>query len=179
MYKKTIKLETDRLVLREFKLSDAREMFDAYTSKDIVTKYLRWMPHKSVEETTKYLKEVVLPKYEQEYTYCWAIEFKETGKVIGCIDIVSKDLTRKACTIGWVLSDDYWNRGIMTESAEKIVKFMFDEGFIRIQSHHQVENIASGRVMQKIGMSYEGRLKKYDLDRYGHIVDVDVYAITK
>lgn len=67
----------------------------------------------------------------------------------------------------------------MTEAAQKVVDFMFDEGFVRIQSHHHVGHIASGRVMQKIGMEYEGRLKLADLDRYGKIVDCEIYAITK
>ncbi len=179
MKKQTIKIETERCILRKFELKDARDMFESYCKKDVVTKYLRWMPHRSVEDTIKYLTDVVLPKYEQEYTYCWAIELKETGTVVGCIDIGSKDLSRKRCTVGWVLSDDYWGKGIMTEVARKVVDYMFKEGFVRIQSHHQIENIASGKVMQKIGMTYEGRLKKYDVDRYGKIVDCEIYAIVK
>lgn len=179
MEKQTIELETERCILRKFKLSDAGDMFKSYCSRDIVTKYLRWMPHKTPDDTIKYLSEVVLPKYAQDYTYCWAIELKETGKVIGCVDIVFKDLSTKKCTIGWVLSDDYWCRGIMTEVAKKVVDFMLEEGFVRVQSHHQIGNIASGRVMQKIGMTREGRLKKYDIDRYGQIIDCEIYAIVK
>lgn len=179
MKKETIRFETERLILRKFELGDARDMFEEYCSKDVVTKYLRWQPHKSVHDTTKYLSEIVLPKYEQEYSYCWAIELKKSGKVIGCVDIVQKDMMTKKCTIGWVLGDDYWGKGIMTEAAKTIVKFMFEEGFVRIQSHHQVDNIASGKVMQKIGMTHEGRLKKYDIDRYGNIIDCEIYAITK
>ena len=179
MEKQTIKLETERLILRKFKLSDAKDTFESYCSRDIVTKYLRWLPHKSIEDTLKYLTEIVLPKYEQDYTYCWAIELKETGKIIGCVDVHTKDLLTKKCTIGWVLSDEYWSKGIMTEAAQKVVDFMFEEGFIRVQSHHQIGHIASGKVMQKIGMTYEGRLKKYDIDRYGQIIDCEIYAIVK
>ncbi len=179
MEKQTIKLETERLVLRKFKLSDAPDMFESYCKKDVVTKYLRWMPHKSVEETIKYLTDVVLLNYKKKYTYCWAIELKETGKVVGCVDVHTKDLSTKKCTIGWVLSDEHWGKGIMTEAAKKVVEFMFEEGFVRIQSHHQIGNIASSKVMQKIGMSYEGRLKKYDVDRYGKIVDCEIYAIVR
>lgn len=179
MKRKTIKLETERLILRKFKISDAKDMYESYCSRDIVTKYLRWLPHKSVEDTIEYLREIVLPKYHQEYTYRWAIELKESKKVIGCIDIVYIDLSTKKCTIGWVLSDDYWSKGIMTEAAKKVVEFIFKEGFTRVQSHHHVENIASGKVMQKIGMTYEGRLRKYDLDRYGQIIDCEIYAIVK
>lgn len=178
MKKKTIKIETERLVLRKFKLDDAKDMFDSYCSRDIVTKYLRWLPHKDIKDTIKYLSEVVLPKYEQEYTYCWAIELKETGRVIGCIEVRPEFQTKK-CTVGWVLSDDYWSKGFMSEAAKVVIDFMFEEGFVRVQSHHQIGNIASGKVMQKIGMSYEGRLKKYDIDRHGRIVDCEIYAIVK
>lgn len=179
MKKQTIALDTERLILRKFKLSDALDMYESYCSRDIVTKYLRWMPHKSVEETIKYLSDVVLPNYKKEYTYCWAIELRETGKVIGCVDVHTKDLLTKKCTIGWVLSNDYWSKGIMTEASEKVIEFMFKEGFERIQSHHQIGNVASGKVMQKIGMSYEGRLKKYDIDRAGQIIDCEIYAIVR
>lgn len=179
MKKKTVKIETDRLILRKFKLEDAKDMFDSYCSKDIVTKYLRWLPHKSVEDTSKYLKEFVLPRYKQDYSYCWAIEFKETGKVIGCVDIFKIDLSTKKCTFGCVLSDEFWGKGIMTEAAKKVFDFIFEEGFIRIQSHHQIDNIASGKLLQKLGMEHEGTLKKFDIDRYGQIIDCEVYAIIK
>lgn len=177
MERQTIQLETERTILRKFKISDALDMFESYASKDIVTKYLRWLPHKSIEDTIKYLNEIVLPKYEQEYSYCWAIELKESGKIIGCIDAHAIELSTKRCTLGWVLSEDYWDKGLMTEVARKILDFMFSEGFVRVQSHHQIGNTASGRVMQKIGMTHEGRLRKYDIDRYGRIVDCEIYAI--
>ena len=179
MEKKTVTLETERLILRKFKLSDAQDMFDSYCSRDIVTRYLTWMPHPNVESTREFLEKVVLPEYDEEFTYRWAIELKETGKVIGSIDVVNKSLTAKRCTMGWVIGDDYWSKGIMTEAAKKVFEFLFDEGFVRIQSHHQKENLASGRVMQKVGMKHEGLLKKYDINRLGEIVDCELYAIVK
>ena len=179
MEKKTVTLETERLNLRKFKLSDAKDMFESYCGRDIVTRYLTWMPHKSEEDTKEFLEKIVLPEYDKEYTYRWAIELKETGKVIGSIDVVDMSIRAKRCTMGWVIGDDYWNKGIMTEAAKKVFEFLFEEGFVRIQSHHQKENLASGRVMQKVGMKHEGLLRKYDINRSGEIVDCDIYAIVK
>lgn len=179
MKKKTIELETDRLILRKFEITDASDIFKNYASREIVTKYLKWHPHKTIEATEDYLSKVVLPKYEEEYSYTWAIVLKETQEVIGCIDVVSKDLNAKKCTLGWVLSDNHWCKGLMTEAAKKVVEFLFDEGFVRIQSHHQIKNIASGKVMQKIGMNYEGILKKYDLDKFGELQDMKIYSIVQ
>lgn len=179
MKKKTKILKTDRLILRKFKISDGYDVFNHYASHEIVTKYLTWKPHKSLDDTIDYLNDVVLKRYESDYSYCWAITLKATGQVVGCIDVRSLDLSTKKCTLGWVLGDEFWGRGIMTEAAKVVVDYLFEEGFVRIQSHHHIENIASGRVMQKIGMKYEGTLKKYVLDKYGELQDCKIYAVTQ
>lgn len=57
----TKQIETDRLILRKFKLSDAEDMFKNYTTHEKVTKYLTWKPHKSIDDTRQYLRDVVLP----------------------------------------------------------------------------------------------------------------------
>lgn len=179
MEKRTIKLETDRLILRKFTIQDAQDMFDSYCSREIVTRFLRWLPHRTCEETSRYLDKVILSQYKQDYSYCWAIELKESGKVVGCVDIRSMDLSTMKCTLGCVLSDDYWQKGLMTEACKKIIEFMFQEGFVRVQSHCQTGNIASKTLLKKLGMTYEGTLRKYDIDRYGQIVDCEIYSIVK
>lgn len=95
----TIEIETDRLILRRFRLSDAQNMFDNYTSRDKVTEYLTWYPHKSIKDTEEYLTNLVLPEYDKPNTYRWAIVLKENNQVIGCIDVVSSnDGKRRAQT---------------------------------------------------------------------------------
>ena len=171
--------ETERLVLRRHEFSDAEDMYNNYCGNDNVTKYLSWATHESLESTKDYLKSVALPKYEKENTYLWAIVLKETNQVIGCIEASNVDLQLKSVMLGWVLSENYWGCGIMTEAACVIRDYLFSEGFVRIWAYHNVENLKSGRVMQKIGMLHEGTLKKYSFDNKGNYIDCELYAITK
>ncbi len=175
---KSIKFETERFVLRKFQSGDAKNMFDNYASKDVVTKYLSWKSHGAVEDTEGFLNNVVLPDYNNEYVYRWAIVWKETNEVIGCIDVVNMNGERTRAELGWVLSDEFWGRGIMPEAARLVIKYLFDEGFARIQAFHNVENKKSGRVMQKVGMTLEATMKNYSTDNEGNVIDVDMYSIT-
>lgn len=175
----TKSIETERLILRKFKLSDAKQMFENYTSREKVTEYLTWYPHKNLAATQDYLKGFVLPAYKEKSTYRWAIVWKENMQVIGCIDVVRLFDNRRCAELGWVISDDYWGRGIMPEAANEVLKYIFDLGYERIQAVHHVENAKSGRVMQKIGMQHEGTLRKYEVDKDGILCDCEMYAITK
>ena len=64
----TITIETNRLILRKFKLTDAKQMYNNYTSRDKVTEYLTWYPHKNVDDTKIYLQNIVLPEYKNKST---------------------------------------------------------------------------------------------------------------
>lgn len=173
----TKKIETERLILRRFELSDAKEMFDNYTSHEKVTAYLTWKPHKSVEDTKQYLKEVVLPAYQKLDCYRWAIVLKENGQVIGVIDApLSVDKNKKA-QLGWVIGDKYWGRGIMPEAGKAVLQYLFNIGYERIEAIHFVDNKKSGRVMQKIGMKHEGTLRKFHIDANGKLIDCEMYSI--
>ena len=177
----TNKIETERLILRKLQKFDAKDMFENYASRDVVTEFLPWFTHKTINDTNEYLDNVVLPDYEKEDTYRWAIVWKETGAVIGCIDVVEKWDKRFCAELGWVLSDDYWGRGIMPEAGREVLKILFGVGYRRIQARHDARNAKSGRVMQKIGMLHEGTFRKSRLDRdvEGQLNDVDMWAIVK
>lgn len=98
--------------------------------------------------------------------YSWAITLKKKDEPIGCIDVVgiSPDGVPE---IGYVLMYDKWGKGIMTEAVEGVIKELFKCGFQKVSACHHVENLASGKVMQKCGMSYTGTcmaLKKFGSD---------------
>lgn len=173
----TINLETERLILRKFTYDDANEMFENYCKYESVAKYVTWKAHRDVDETKKYLANVVLPDYRKAYTYKWAIVLKKTNQVIGCIDVVSKDLVKKSAEIGYALSEKYWGRGLMPEAGRVVVSYLFSQGFVRVWADHNVENLKSGRVMQKIGMTKEGTFRKFGISNNGTLVDCDVYSI--
>ena len=174
----TLTIETERLNLRRFKLSDADAMFKNYTNSEKVCEFLTWQPHEKIENTIEYL-EYILPLYEKLSTYRWAIELKETGEVIGAIDVIDSIDDKRRCELGWVLGDKYWGKGYMPEAAKAVIKYLFDVGYLRVQAIHDVANPKSGRVMEKAGMTYEGILKKYELNNKDELTDCAIWAIIK
>lgn len=140
-------LYTDRLILRPFKENDAEAMYRNWTYDERVAKYCRWYPHKDVSETEQYLKMCM------EAEYSWAITLKEKDEPIGCVDLVGINSVGVP-EIGYVLTYDYWGSGIMTEAVKAAVTELFRCGFDKIGACHCVDNPASGRVMEKVGMSY-------------------------
>lgn len=171
-------LETQRLILRPFKVGDEFDMFKNYCNDERVCKYLSWKPHLSIEKTKEYLQ-MTLEKYEFGLTYKWAIVLKETNEVIGAIDVINYKIEKHQASLGYVLGYNFWGKGIMAEAGKEVINHLFNEGFIRIDAWHIIENVNSGKVMQKMGMTYEGTLKKFDVDKNGKLQDMKLYAIVK
>ena len=172
-------IETERLILRRFQNDDEKQMFKNYTSSEKVTEFLTWRAHKQESDTKAYLENIVLPEYEKETTYRWAVVLKEIGEVIGCIDVVEQNDRKKCAELGWVIGENFWGKGIMPEAGKVVLETLFNVGYIRIQAIHHHANLKSGRVMQKLGMAHEGCLAKCNLDKDGNLVDCDIYAIIK
>lgn len=167
-------LTTERLVLRPFKASDAEAMFENWASDPEVTKFLTWTPHKSVEETR-----ALLTLWEEESkrpdVYHWAIAL--SGEVVGDIALVA--IHGENAVTGYCLSRKHWGKGIMTEAYAAVLKYLFEEvGFHRIESCHSVENPASGKVMEKCGLKFEGvKRKAFRLLSTGEWTDIACRAI--
>lgn len=174
----THELETERLILRKITVNDAEAMYNNWASDDVVARYVTWPPHQSVEET-KGLLEMWEKEYENDNCYRWVIELKNEKKAIGTVDVCRIKEDDETAEIGYCISRDYWNSGIVTEAAKSVVAYLLKEvGFYRIEAQHHLNNPASGRVMQKIGMKYEGVVRGGRLVKGEH-VDVAMYAILK
>lgn len=167
-------LTTRRLILRPFRADDAEEMFRNWASDPEVTKFLTWTPHKNIEETR-----ALLTLWEEEAkkpeTYHWAITF--AGELIGDIALVA--VHGENALTGYCLSRKFWGKGIMTEAYSAVLKYLFEEvGFHRIESCHSLENPASGKVMEKCGLKFEGvRRKAFRLLSTGKWTDIAYRAI--
>jgi len=86
----------------------------------------------------------------------------------------------RACEIGYSLGSKFWGQGITTEAATAVLDFLFCEvGFNRVTASHNEGNIASGKVLKKIGMSYEGTCREAALNKDGTLEDLILYAILK
>lgn len=176
-HKGTVYIETDRLILRKFEKEDAGDMFTNWANDPDVTKYLSWNVHKKISITREIINTWVY-SYKKTDFYNWAIVFKSDAKVIGSISLDNISNVHFRCEIGYCLSKVFWNRGLMTEALKSVVKYLFtDVGFKRIQAIHHTANYASGKVMLKAGMKYEGILRKYHLSNDGVLTDCKIYSI--
>lgn len=172
-------IESERLVLRQYTKSDAQSVFDNWACDPKVTKHLTWKPHANVAVTSGIIK-AWIDNYKKSDYYDWAITLKDTGVAIGSINIHNCEDRERRGEIGYCLSREYWNRGIMTEALQAVIGFGFKTvGFERIQATHHTDNPASGRVMQKAGMTHEGTLRKYNVRNDGSLTDSEMYAIIK
>lgn len=170
-------LETERLIFRKINLKDTKDMY-AYCSNPEVAKYVTWHAHRSVTNTKEFIK-YIMDQYELKKVAPWGMEFKENGQLIGTIDFVWWQPKNRAAEIGYVLHPDYWGKGIMAEACRKLVSFGFTQmDLIRIQARCVKENIASEKVMQKAGMTFEGTIRKGILLKGKH-QDIQLYSILR
>lgn len=173
----TKKLETNRLILRKINKTDYKQAYKNWCNSDKVEKYVTWSKHDN-ETITKELYDKWILEYDDKETYRWIIELKANKEVIGTIGVSKKFLAHSTCELGYCLGDKYWNQGIMTEAVKRVIKFLFEECEAKtIWAEYLENNPASGKVMVKAGMTYEGILRKRVTDKEGKRNDLIVYSI--
>ena len=170
-------LQTPRLLLRRFTMDDAQAMFDLWCNDPQVTRFLSWGPHGTIDNTKRLLKSW-RQRYEDTMFYNWCIEFE--GLPIGGIDLIMRSEKSLRAELGYCLSNRYKGRGIVTEAACAVLTYAFETvGLHKICAKHDVENPASGRIMQKLGMRQEGYMK-LDAQRLdGTYSDMVLYGILR
>lgn len=173
-------LDTDRLILRKIKKSDALEAYNNWCSNEAVSKYVVWSKHENVEETEK-LFDMWEKEYEDLTTYRWIAELKDTHELIGTIDVVSKKhLKYGVCEIGYCYGEKFWGLGYATEALKAVIKFLFEESEADvIFADYMSNNPASGVVMEKAGMKFDGVLRGRIIDKDGLRNDLGSYSVIK
>ncbi len=170
-------LETDRLILRKMSLDDAEAVF-AYASDPEVTRYVIWETHRSIEDSEGFLRSVV-ESYENAEEATWGIVYKGDRRFVGGCGIVGWDPAHARAEMGYVLSREYWGRGLMTEAVRAMIAFGFERiNLNRMEARCIAENVASARVMEKAGMIYEGTLRQREFIK-GAYQDMKVYSILR
>ncbi|MBC7088296.1 MAG: GNAT family N-acetyltransferase [Tissierellales bacterium] len=168
-------IRTDRLLIRRFKLTDLSDFY-YYAKNPNVGPNAGWDYHRSKEESLDILKNFVISDE------VWAIEYFSEKKVIGSIGL-HKDRKRDnkdAKMLGYVLSEDYWGKGIATEAAKSIIKYAFEELNIDILSvYHYPFNERSRNVILKCGFNFEGILRRATVTYDGKIYDDWCYSLTR
>ncbi|MBX2943050.1 MAG: GNAT family N-acetyltransferase [Cyclobacteriaceae bacterium] len=151
-------LETERLIIQRLKYEDAEEVFYAYASKLEATRFVSWPVHQSVADTNKYIKQAV-SDWREGVSYNYSLRTKEDAKLIGSIGVVNN---QGNIQLGYVVSPSVWNKGYATEAATGLLKQLIAwNGVYRIWTFVDIENVASQRVLLKVGMVEEVRLPNW------------------
>ncbi len=170
-------LETERLILRKLTIDDAGDVHE-YASSPEVTRYLIWEPHDSIEDSRAFINSA-LARYQTGAVAPWGIELKSQRKIIGTCDYISWRASHARAEIGYALSQRFWGQGIMTEAVSKIIEYGFRvKDLNRIQAVCEIPNIGSARVLEKVGMTFEGVLRQFMIQR-GAPRDLKMYAILR
>jgi len=151
-------LETARLRLRPPRIEDAHAVFESYPRDPAVSTYMPWSAHESLAETEDYLRGRIAAEGEGHRRY-WLVTCAADDAVLGMIGLKFVD---HHAEVGFVLARAAWNHGYMTEALQPILEFALAQpGMYRVWGYCDVENRASARVMEKVGMEREGLLRRY------------------
>lgn len=170
---------TDRLILRRLTKNDAYKAFENWCNRDGVDRYVLWKKHENIDITLMQYEKWVL-EYDNPKTFRWIVELKKDGNVIGTIDVANNYLKYGTCDIGYCYGDKFWGRGYASEALKAVIKYLFEEvDADLICAEHMSNNPASGKVMKKAGMKYEGILRSRVIDKNNIRNDLISYSITK
>ena len=171
-----MRLTTERLVLREFNQDDWPDVL-AYQSDPRYLRYYPWT-ERTPEDVGEFVHRFIAQQGEDPRTkFQLAIDLKSDTNLIGNCGIRMKSAGAHAADIGFELAPQHWGRGYATEAARAIVEFGFTElGLHRIWSWCIADNVASARVLEKLGMRLEGRLRENEYFK-GRWWDTLMFAI--
>lgn len=169
-------IETPRLLLREIQAEDEDDVHE-YASDPCVSRFESWGPNtreKTHEVITRWLK--IHEEWPRDETNL-AVELRCEQKLIGSVRLHVKDREKSSAYIGYVFNRRYWNQGYATEAARALVDRAFrDLNLHRIWATCDTRNVASSRVMEKIGMRREAHFVR-DAFQKGEWRDSYLYAI--
>lgn len=171
-------LHTERLLLRRMTLDDAEGMF-AYASDPEVTRYVLWDTHRTLEDSKNFLRFAV-EGYERGDFGGWGIVHRESGRFIGTCGLdAGYDAQHARAELGYVLAREFWRRGLTPEAVREVIRFGFERlALNRIEARCIAENHASARVMEKVGMAYEGTMRRREYIK-GAYRDMKLYSILR
>ncbi len=177
-HKGTVTIETERLTLRKFREGDVSQVYNNYGRDTKVQKHIKWVPCATLESTNEFIK-MHLENYDSKSDfYAWGIE--QDGEIIGSIGAFDIDDYIESCEIGYSLGYKYWGQGLITEAVKAVVEYLLtDVGFNRIHASCHKDNVGSEKVMNKIGMHYEGKLREATKGQDNKLADLLLYAILK
>ena len=171
-------METVRLRLRPMGTGDAQTVFETYAQDEQVTRFLTWQPHRSIDETRRYMQACKIA-WREGTAFPWALLRKSDDRLIGSIEL---RIDQHTVEIGYVIARSFWGQGYASEAARSLVDWAYAHPAIyRVWASCDAENMASARVLEKAGLVFEGRLQRWlhHSAHHGLPRDVLVYAKVK
>lgn len=169
-------LVTERLLLRRFRPADEADVF-RYCCDPEVARMTTWEPHETLEDTRRFLR-WAQTCYDEAIGGPWAMTRRETGDVVGAIGltVVWPHLRGE---IGYWVGRPFWREGLTTEAGRAVLEYAFGHlALHRVEARCDVANSASERVMQKLGMSFEGVLRQHIFSK-GVFRDMKLYSLLR
>lgn len=171
------RLETERLILRDWRLDDLDDLYEYAKNKSFGV-LTGWKPHENKEESAKALDGFISDTKNDRF----AIVLKNTGKVIGAVNLSPDENRGKyyAKYINYVLGTDYWGSGYMTEAVRRMIRYAFEELNIDLLSaFHYPHNVRSKHVIERCGFEYEITIKQGATIYDGQVFDTVCYSLFK
>lgn len=172
----TVPLTTKNLYLRRYHINDVPALHKI-GSDPKVNQYITFTPCKTLQGTKDFVM-INLQEYRNDQSYFgWAIT--KDDKLVGSIGTYNMDRDNESCEVGYNISSEHWNEGIATESLQAVLKYLFETiQMHKVYASFHVENVASKKVLEKCGMSYEGTAREMIKEKDGSFSDLIYYGIT-
>ncbi|WP_174187362.1 GNAT family N-acetyltransferase [Nocardia barduliensis] len=154
-------LISDRLILREFTGTDEAAVH-AFAGDPVVTRFTDWGPN-SIEDTRAFLADATAQARDpQRDAFTFAVTQAHSGRLIGSAAIGVTSARHRRGEFGFVFHRDFWSQGYATEAGTLLLRFGFDRLRLRrISATCHPDNQASARVLAKLGLEFEGRMRSH------------------
>ena len=168
-------LETERLVLRQWRASDFDDLFRIYADPEVYG----FLAGPIDRDRTERQIEAFMRHWDERGFGLWAVDEKAAGRMIGRIGLMHQDEWTEGddkVEVGWTLDRAVWRRGLATEGALASLRYGFEQvGLPRIISFTLPENVASRRVMEKCGLSFQGQTAWRGLEHVWYAISAQEY----
>ena len=172
-----ITIETSRLTLSSLKDSDAEDIFEIFSDKQVMQFY-DLLPFETLDRAKEQVK-FFTNGYEQKQMIRWGIRYKENGKLIGTCGFFAFNEDAEKAELGYELNSSYQGKGIMTEAISEALAFLFKQTTVnRVEAYVEPENIPSQKLLEKLGFTKEGTLRKFERCR-GELIDICVFGLLR
>lgn len=170
-------LETERLLLREITIDDAKDIFACFSNEN-VTRYYGQEKLEDIKQAETFV-DFFAKSYTEKRGIRWGIEIKGTQGIIGTIGFNAWSPKHKRAEIGYEIHPKQWRKGYTSEAVSKVLQYGFDElGLTRLGAVVFIDNEASNNLLTKVGFQKEGILRDY-MYQNGKAHDTYVYSILK